>query len=510
MSSSILYTLPTAWKESAKQGSNNIEMDALQLIADRKAAIIGNMMRGPARDLYLMTRTTNWLLFGGIQRSDTMTYMDSISEECKIYPENECPYSSPCSCDWEYGLNKTDGSCDMDGSVIDSRYLQQQWFEVQKLDSDPVTGSRRSSPSFPTYLNSPESTFWWKNVSELPGFEHGPSGASGYKTLYDRVVVSSASSVFNFPIFNYPSYNYPSGTRSARTSYGGYLAFADDGLVMGWSGCDNWHSSVSHFVSTNDNGASLIDKDLCANGKYGYDPRCQGWYAHGRESYLREDVPAHVTPPYNLALSDQIAQTITSPIANPKTGEYVGQVALDFSLNYERIVKMLDGDSSISFLITPSEDILGGDTVVSPGNEKGWGSAKIGDFLFLNEPDDSNRDYFEQQVLPLMKAGERGNTTFLFTKEDGSDEEICLYFTPVKIPLLLGLRPNDFTIGAKTTKHLIYSLGVGKPCNEIKRPYDGVEDAVNEDMMNQQRKSTFFELVRTIGIALNFFSVEIH
>jgi hypothetical protein len=54
------------------------------------------------------------------------------------------------------------------------------------------------------------------------------------------------------------------------------------------------------------------------------------------------------------------------------------------------------------------EDILGGDTVVSPLSEKGWASAKIGDFLFPNEPDDFNRDHFEER-----------DTHFSFTKEDG-------------------------------------------------------------------------------------------
>lgn len=480
VSSSILVTLPKTWKESAKQGSNNIEMDAMQLIADRKAAIIANSMRRPARDIYLMSRITNLLVFGGIQRSNLSMSLDSTSENCKEYPIGECPFSSPCSCDWDYGWNATGGNCDMDDR-IDPRYLQHQWFEVQKTDSDPVTGNRQSSPSFPTSLNSPENTVWWKNISNMPGFEAGPTSASGYKTLYDRVVVSSASAVFNFPI-----YNYPSGVRKPRTSFSGYLAFADDGLLVGWSGCDDWHSSVSNFVSTFENGASLVDEDLCANGKYGYDPRCRGWYEQGRESYVQNSIPAHVTPLYRDGISDQIWQTITSPIANPRTGEYAGQVALDFKLNYEFIVKLLDGESSLSFMITPHEDILGGDTVVSPGSKKGWASAKIEDLIFENEPDDVNRNYFKQEVLPLMKAGERGNTSFSIMNQDGLEEEICLYYTPVKIPLSIGVRPDDFTFGKKTTEHVLYSLGVGKPCDEIKRPYDGVEDAVNNDLLSQQ------------------------
>jgi hypothetical protein len=61
-----------AWKYCAKQGSNNIEIDALRQIADRKAAIIRNIIGGPARDIHLMAWVANCLLFGGIQRSDTM------------------------------------------------------------------------------------------------------------------------------------------------------------------------------------------------------------------------------------------------------------------------------------------------------------------------------------------------------------------------------------------------------------------------------------------------------
>ena len=105
VSSSILVTLPITWKESAKQGSNNIEADAMELIADRKAAIIANMMRGPARDLYLMTRITNWMIFGGVKRSDFPISMDSTSEDCKVFPEGECPFSQSCWCDWDFGWN---------------------------------------------------------------------------------------------------------------------------------------------------------------------------------------------------------------------------------------------------------------------------------------------------------------------------------------------------------------------------------------------------------------------
>ena len=482
-------TLPKTWKENAKQGSNNIERDAMQLMADRKAAIIVNMMKSPARDLHLIARATNWLVFGGIERSELPTSLGSTSEDCKWFSEGKCPFSPSCSCDWDYENSATASKCDETNStIVDPRYLQQQWFEVQKTDSDPVTGNRRSSPSFPISLHSPASTVWWTNISDMPGSEVGFTGASGYKTLYDRAIVSSASSAFNFPLLNYPL-----GARKKRTTFGGYLAFADDGLMVGWSGCNDWHSSFSSFVSTIENGATLIDEDLCANGKHGYDPRCQSWYEGGRQCYVDHSSPAHVTPIYRDWRINKRAQTITSPIANPSTGEYVGQVALDFNLNYEFIAKMLDGESSLTFMITPDEDILGGNVVVSPGSGKEWASAKIEDLIFTNEPNETNSKNFKNEVLKRMKAGERGNTRISITNEDGFEEEICLYYTPISLPIIMGQKPDDFTSGGKPIEHLFYSLGVGKPCDEIKRPYDGVEDAVNADSLAQRGKIGFID-----------------
>jgi len=496
MSKSILITLPTTWAESAKRGSNAIEMDAMELIVDRKAAIMANMMEGPARDIYVLARTTSWLIFGGIQRSDKAAVLDSTSERCKTYPEGECPYSKPCSCGWGHGWNLTGVQCDGAESDIDSRYLQRQWFEVQKLDSNPITGERISSPSFPI---SPESTLWWKNATELPGSEIGPSRTSGYDTLYNRVAVSSASAVFNLPIHNYQSFR-----RKERTTFGGYLAFAVDGLLLGWSGCDDWHSSAATFVSTYENGASLNDGKLCANGKHGYDPRCQDWYVQGRDRYLRDDVPAHVTPPHKVALSNQIAQTITSPITNPRTGEYVGQVALNFRLNYGYVLKMLDGESSLTFMITPHKDILGGNAVFCSFAEELVSESIIEDHIFSNEANEINRDYFKEEILPRMKAGERGNSRFFITREDGSEEEICFYYAPVKIALLLGLEPDDFTSSQKVTEHLIYSVGSGKPCDEIKRPYEGVEDKIIEELTHP--KHIFFAIIVSSTAAFIIFS----
>jgi hypothetical protein len=497
-SSSITGTIP-AWVGSAESASTSIETDVLHFLADRKASVLSTLVQRPVRDLHFMARITGWLVFGGVQRSGTLTDIDSATEECKFYPPNECPAQSmermPCSCDWEcLRENKELFPCIADYNVTDSRYLQRQNFVVQKLDADPVTGNRHSSPSFPAFSDFPNSTSWWQDVSSLPGSEVGPNGASGYKTLYDRVVVSSSSAVLNFPI-----YNYATGLGNEKRFLGGYLSFEKDGLFFGWAGCYYSHSFLSGFQSSVANGATLIDSSLCPDGKYGFDPRCRSWYATGRDSYLREQTPIHVTAPYQFASNPELQQaaSMTSPIANPSTGEYAGQVLLDYvTIELGNSLKMLS--EPLSFLITPDEDILGGDTVVGPNKSMEWASSPIGDLLFLHEPDSSNRYEFERQVLPLMKSGAKGQKEFFWTTADGSKELMCLYFAPVSARAILSMAPDDFAAGVKVSNSLVYSIGVGRPCDDIKQPFRTVEDDVNEDLTVNTRVYLAINVTSTV------------
>jgi hypothetical protein len=381
----------------------------------------------------------------------------------------------PCSCDWHcLRENKEHYPCIADYNVTDSRYLQRQNFVVQKLDSDPATGNRQSSPSFPEFSDFPNTTSWWQNVSSLPGSD--ASGASGYKTLYDRVAISSSSSVFNFPI-----YNYATSLGKEKTFLGGYLSFEADGLFFGWAGCYYSHSFLSDFQSSSANGAAAINSVLCPEGKFGYDPRCRSWYATGRKTYFNDEAAVHVTAPYKFASNPELQQaaSMTSPISNPSTGEYVGQVLLDYiTVGLGKSVSMLR--EPVSFLITPHEDILGGDTVVGPNKSMAWDSAPIGDLLFAHETNSSNRDYFEREVLPFMKRGEHGHNEFYRTKADGSSECIWLCFAPVTCRSMLATAPDDFSAGVNISDSLVYSIGVGRQCEDIKQAFRTVEDDVDE------------------------------
>lgn len=490
---SISDTIP-AWVGSTESASSSIETDGLRFLADRKARVLSALAQGTFRDVHFMTRITGWLVFGGIQRSGTLTDVDTATEECKAYPVYECPFRTvermPCPCNWEcLRENKTAYPCTSNQNFSDSRYLQRQNFAVQKLDSDPATGNRTSSPSFPEFSYSPNTTSWWQNVSSLPGSEEGSASASGYKTLYDRVAVSSSASIFNFPV-----YNYATGLGKEKTFLGGFLSFEDDGLFFGWGGCYYSHSFMSTFQSSDENGAFVIDPILCPEGKFGYDPRCRSWYATGRETYFSDEAPVHVTAPYKFASNPELEQaaSITSPIANPRTGEYAGQVLLDYiTVGLGNSVGTLR--EPVSFLITPDEDVLGGDTVVGPNKSMEWKSAPIGDHLFVHEADSSNRNYFEREILPLMKTGKTGQVEFNRTTADGSNECIWLSFAPVTGRSLLAVAPDDFSAGVKVSESLVYSIGVGRQCEVIKQAFHTVEGDIDEALNG----------TRTVYLAIN-------
>jgi hypothetical protein len=111
-----------------------------------------------------------------------------------------------------------------------------------------------------------------------------------------------------------------------------------------------------------------------------------------------------------------------------------------------------------------------------------WSSSPIGDLLFLHEPNLTNRENFETEILPLMKSGRTGQSEFTWTLHDGSEQRICLAFAPVIVEVMLGVSPDDFAAGVKISTSLVYSMAVGKPCDEFKKPFDDVEEYIDQDL----------------------------
>ena len=185
----------------------------------------------------------------------------------------------------------------------------------------------------------------------MPGSDKG-GNAAGYATTYDRARVVSAIAVAEMPIYNY---NPGVGEKKNLATY---VAFERDGFMTGWTGCSKGHATNwPHWQSTWGNGGPDLRPYLCQNGKYGYDPRCRGWYDTGMK---RDSV--YVTPPYYFA-SGRFAASATHSLLIPGTDNAIGQTLLDFLPN--SFLEALDrtntqiGSAKAGFpvVITSDEDV---------------------------------------------------------------------------------------------------------------------------------------------------------
>jgi len=461
VSSRITRTIPS-WVKRADRASHALSRQALNLTAGTKASLMTAEVFEATRNLHLVTRVVNGLAFGGITQSDSFTEMDSASEECKSYTPGVCPFfesdRSPCPCEWGDVIAATCTSF----NDTQSRYLQTQLWSLQ-----------RQTEAFP---GSPNATQWYSNYTDLPGFE-GDTGGDVYSTSYDRLRVGSASAVVNFPV-----YNYKRGLGRPNHVIGVYSGF-EDGLFLGFDGCQYINAELAHWHSSEDNGAAKVSPSLCPLGKYGYDPRCRGWFVTGREHYMTSGEPLHVTAPYVFAVSGEVATSLTSPIANPRTGAYIGQTLLDHfpeSLRHGlRHLPTYQQGTVVPILITLEEDSTGGDTVVGPNLTVGWESAALVDLLFpFDKAGSARRTHFEHEVLSEMKNGTGGMKLFERTGEDGSEEDLIIAFAPVYERLILALSPDDFARGVSVSNSPIYSVGMIRYADDMHLAFQAIQDTI--------------------------------
>lgn len=472
VSHDIVSILPT-WVQQADEASEELALQSLRLTAASKASLMTAVVFEPIRDLHVVTRVAGWLYFGGIKLSPAFTVMDSASEECKVYQLGTCPFyddpiRTPCACDWDDPHGKTCSKF----NETESRNLQKGFWGLQSQDVDPTSGRRYVSSSFPAVGSSPETTQWFSNASALPGFEEGEQ-SSGYSTSYERLRVASAMSIVNFPV-----YNYAASLGWNNRILGVYAGLEEDGLFTGFNGCAYTHADFAFWETTTENRAALVNSYLCPIGKFGYDPRCRDWYRSGKTKHVAALTPVHITAPYQFAIEDEIATSATSPIANPTTGEYLGQTLLDF--NPDAVKSGLEHlEAIVSILITPNVDVLGGDTVVGPNKSAEWESASILDLLFqFDAPSTLYRTQFEQDCLLLMKDGASGLSNFSRTSREGSLEHLVIAYAPVFERVLLPTSPDDFSSGVESRKVLLYSVGIVRNVEDIHAPFNAIADDI--------------------------------
>lgn len=486
----VTNILPT-WLAGAENVSMAIQEDTLESAASLRAELIEAFMNGMIRDLHLLTRFAEWLLFDAIHRSTSFTELLQAAEECKnfSYLNETCPFlrksnQFPCDCEWNDGHGR---SCE-EFATTDTRYLQKRFFAAQAANANPVTGDRNHSNA----SKSPEGTVWWNETATLPGAQEGEF-ASGYATSYDRVRVTSVLAAVEFPIYNYAGF-------LGRSSHnlGTFTAFQADGLMTGYDGCQYGFAEYAHFQSTTLNQAFEIGgSDLCPLGSYGYDPRCCDWFVIGKNLTLQSEKALFVSPPVALFASQTLALTATSTLIDPGSERFVGQTLIQFS--NDALVSALEAsDIDFSFLITPISVFSGGDTVVV-SNQTPTSTIPIHEAIlpFDLSPNSSIRLAFTN-LTEEMKAGKSGNVTFDRTWDNNQTERFMLVYSPINIRSLKAVQSDDFSRGVEANSALVFSLAVASNLNDLSGSFDSIERNVFSSL---QRKGLLYTITTCIIFA---------
>eukprot|EP00934_Nitzschia_sp_Nitz4_P004295 Nitzschia sp. Nitz4//scaffold3_size479765//268429//273580//NITZ4_000112-RA/size479765-snap-gene-1.403-mRNA-1//-1//CDS//3329550794//4285//frame0 len=477
-----LYSVTNGFEDAVKEAETyylTLERSKLMVHSHLRASLVSSLTTRATSDLHVLTRYAEWLVFGGVDIVSPTVDAISVIEECKVYEDPSlCPAASEidtCDCDWNDMLSMT-----CEEYQGDSRYLQQTYWIDQYYDTDE--NGDRTFTSYPNNSYSPMTTGWWSDMEAVPGWTNSSETTSGYQTTYDRLKAG-----VSIPLFQ-PLYNH---NPKKDSTIAPYVAFERDGLFIGYDGCRNAeHVDFSFWSSTEENEAAEIRPELCPLGKYGYDPRCRGWYQQGKEKALSSNGSFYVTGIYAYATpspdSMTYAQTATAPMIDPDTNEYVGQVLVDFfSQHVQRV--LINGTvlNVGGFPVLVTVDGEADDTVIGPNYSLADPPTSIIDKVLAYDVSGCehsvcvpNIEEFEA-ILKKMKAGEAGGASFNRTTASGGQELVHIAFAPVGVESLRALNSSDFSRGLISSELLIYSLALAETEEGMMRGFAQIEETTD-------------------------------
>jgi hypothetical protein len=467
------------WRDLIKDEFVQVETGNMAYVAKAHASLLQAVFKMANRDLYILARLAGWLTFGGVARSGSFTAMEQAAEGCKNgLNESACvltgkQYVPLCPCLARSWSEENEQCISASLRNFDDRQRQRRFYAGQVRDADRIYGRRDAAISFPEFDFSPETTLWWNDTSVLPGSGNGQD-ASGFLTTYDRVRVLSGLAAVEIPV-----YNYAMGLGRPSLDVTTFVAFDSDGLMTGFSGCEHFEAAVPFFESTKANGAAAISSDLCPEGKFGYDPRCQKWY-HGAKT---RNEATYVSPPFRLDWSTHPRDALvllSQPIMDAASGVYVGQVAMHVKL---QVLLSSISDATI-FVVSVESDINGGDTVAGPAPNGTWNSIPIADALFSNS-EDEGRFKFTSEILPAMKSGAGPGLKNISWSDKKGSEVLSVAFAPLRLSSWTAVNSSNFSRGTVDHDQLVYSVGIARLESETLKPYVAREKSSEEKLDRQ-------------------------
>lgn len=205
--------------------------------------------------------------------------------------------------------------------------------------------------------------------------------------------------------------------------------------------------------------------------------RCREWYNKGKELATYNDTKLHVTSPYQDANSDKIIQGATSPLIDPSTNEYVGQVLIDFNV-IEGFNLLKEDKTSFPILITVGEEKY--DAVIAQNfSLLNQTLQPIGNVLLGENSSQSDLN----RIIQSMKSGEsnRGNYTKM-NEYSSSTETVHLVYKPIVIQNPHSIDSSNFSRGVNVTNITVYSLAYAGYESKFLQPFQQMRKHINEQL----------------------------
>jgi hypothetical protein len=202
---------------------------------------------------------------------------------------------------------------------------------------------------------------------------------------------------------------------------------------------------------------------------------------------IERNISMYITAPYVFQGRSINGQSVTLPLVDPRSGEYVGQVLNDFYSH--AIFRKLDNittpftEGGFPVLIAVQE-IPKENTILGPGYNIGDNATEISRVVLRRDYDcnsalcEARIDVF-RAIVASMNSGESNTTNFTRGSQNGHEELVHISYAPVKLKGIRPLDSSDFGRGVEVIEYDIYSLGLCETEDGLLQPFKMIEDDIS-------------------------------
>ena len=488
--------VPT-WLKTCEGVSEDIMTSTVVQIANARALFTEAVIQRAANNLHVYVEFAAGLLSGALAVTDGLARDEMLvayegaegfeTDNCGTAQGfiEECGYASSdlasagaefvCDCDWSDARKACTQSTD-DAYGGSQRASQHPTWFVQSDGAD-ANGDRYAS-TYPACCTSDETTLWYENVVDLPGYGEA-TPATPYATAYERV----RNYAFLVAVIS-PLYNHYLGADRTMQAYAGV---PQDGGLQGFFGCnaktgwaDTWVANeAAEEYGCGPNGCPISGGALCPEGKQGYDARCRPWYSNTEDS----EYGVYLTPPYKFtSVPPFMGNSFDTVLKSGSETIWLGGVDFAITPIEDKLADTKILNDGFGFIITPTL-ALGSDTVVMPGFEPlcdtttecpgGPIQQPIEDWITDHRSFLDLRDAMKVSPEDDDEVAERGGEG-TYTK--GGDDWFLAY-APVT-PRVFARDTQDFTLAIPMREH-VYSVGITVPFRDITEPFDEIKASID-------------------------------